>query len=132
MTFSLEQGTGVEPASEAWEATIIADILTLRDGKHYSIVHWKMQAEIFDRVRGLFLWGLLWVPGNGAEMRAGLGVGIPVFSSGVGAVPTADQVVGVFAEFDIVGNIMDALGAVGIVHDCFLLWFEEMISLRVS
>ena len=26
----LEQGTGVEPASEAWEATIIADILTLR------------------------------------------------------------------------------------------------------
>ena len=27
--FFLEQGTGVEPASEAWEATIIADILTL-------------------------------------------------------------------------------------------------------
>ena len=27
--FVLEQGTGVEPASEAWEATIIADILTL-------------------------------------------------------------------------------------------------------
>ena len=26
----LEQGTGIEPASEAWEATIIADILTLR------------------------------------------------------------------------------------------------------
>ena len=33
----MEQGTGVEPASEAWEATIIADILTLRDGKNYSI-----------------------------------------------------------------------------------------------
>ena len=28
--FYLEQGTGIEPASEAWEATIIADILTLR------------------------------------------------------------------------------------------------------
>ena len=28
----LEQGTGVEPASEAWEATIIADILTLHVG----------------------------------------------------------------------------------------------------
>ena len=41
----MEQGTGVEPASEAWEATIIADILTLRDGKHYSTVRWKMQAE---------------------------------------------------------------------------------------
>ena len=27
--FFLEQGTGVEPASEAWEATIIADIRTL-------------------------------------------------------------------------------------------------------
>ena len=26
----MEQGTGIEPASEAWEATIIADILTLR------------------------------------------------------------------------------------------------------
>ena len=26
----MEQGTGVEPASEAWEAPIIADILTLR------------------------------------------------------------------------------------------------------
>ena len=28
----LEQGTGIEPASEAWEATIIADIRTLRQG----------------------------------------------------------------------------------------------------
>ena len=28
----MEQGTGVEPASEAWEATIIADILTLHRG----------------------------------------------------------------------------------------------------
>ena len=27
--FLLEQGTGIEPASEAWEATIIADIRTL-------------------------------------------------------------------------------------------------------
>ncbi len=36
VAFLLEQGTGVEPASEAWEATIIADIRTLRDGKHYS------------------------------------------------------------------------------------------------
>ena len=26
----MEQGTGIEPASEAWEATIIADIRTLR------------------------------------------------------------------------------------------------------
>ena len=25
----MEQGTGIEPASEAWEATIIADIRTL-------------------------------------------------------------------------------------------------------
>ena len=31
----MEQGTGVEPASEAWEATIIADILTLH-GLYYS------------------------------------------------------------------------------------------------
>ena len=42
MTFSLEQGTGVEPASEAWEATIIADILTLR-GMYYSRLRWKIQ-----------------------------------------------------------------------------------------
>ena len=28
--FFMEQGTGIEPASEAWEATIIADIRTLR------------------------------------------------------------------------------------------------------
>ena len=28
----MEQGTGVEPASEAWEATIIADIRTLHRG----------------------------------------------------------------------------------------------------
>ena len=28
----LEQGTGIEPASEAWEAPIIADILTLHIG----------------------------------------------------------------------------------------------------
>ena len=27
----MEQGTGIEPASEAWEATIIADIRTLRE-----------------------------------------------------------------------------------------------------
>ena len=33
----MEQGTGVEPASEAWEATIIADIRTLRRGLNYSI-----------------------------------------------------------------------------------------------
>ena len=49
----MEQGTGVEPASEAWEATIIADILTLRDGMDYSIEGWKMQAEKFDGVRGV-------------------------------------------------------------------------------
>ena len=54
LVFFLEQGTGVEPASEAWEATIIADILTLRDGMDYSIARWKMQAEMFDGVRGLF------------------------------------------------------------------------------
>ena len=30
---SLEQGTGIEPASEAWEATIIADIRTLHRGE---------------------------------------------------------------------------------------------------
>ena len=30
MTWFMEQGTGVEPASEAWEAPIIAVILTLR------------------------------------------------------------------------------------------------------
>ncbi len=48
----MEQGTGVEPASEAWEATIIADILTLRDGKNYSIADGKMQAEMFDRKPG--------------------------------------------------------------------------------
>ena len=47
----MEQGTGVEPASEAWEATIIADIRTLRDGKHYSIAGRKKQAEKFDAVR---------------------------------------------------------------------------------
>ena len=49
--FFMEQGTGVEPASEAWEATIIADILTLRDGD-YSTAVWKKQAEIFDRTWG--------------------------------------------------------------------------------
>ena len=47
----MEQGTGVEPASEAWEATIIADIRTLRRGLNYSIGPWKLQAELFDRVR---------------------------------------------------------------------------------
>ena len=52
--FFMEQGTGVEPASEAWEATIIADIRTLRDGKHYSTAERKMQAELFDGVRGPF------------------------------------------------------------------------------
>ena len=31
--YSLEQGTGIEPASEAWEATIIADIRTLHRGE---------------------------------------------------------------------------------------------------
>ena len=30
--FFMEQGTGIEPASEAWEATIIADIRTLHRG----------------------------------------------------------------------------------------------------
>ena len=30
VVFGMEQGTGIEPASEAWEATIIADRLTLR------------------------------------------------------------------------------------------------------
>ena len=29
----MEQGTGIEPASEAWEATIIADIRTLHRGE---------------------------------------------------------------------------------------------------
>ena len=47
----MEQGTGVEPASEAWEATIIADILTLRDGMDYSTGDWKKQAEMFDALR---------------------------------------------------------------------------------
>ena len=55
----MEQGTGVEPASEAWEATIIADILTLRDGKHYSTPHLKKQAEFFDRVRPIILFMLI-------------------------------------------------------------------------
>ena len=48
----MEQGTGVEPASEAWEATIIADIRTLRDGMDYSTGAWKKQAELFDRKTG--------------------------------------------------------------------------------
>ena len=39
----MEQGTGVEPASEAWEAPIIADILTLRGETHYSRAAWEIQ-----------------------------------------------------------------------------------------
>ena len=38
----MEQGTGVEPASEAWEATIIADILTLHV-LYYTRGSWKIQ-----------------------------------------------------------------------------------------
>ena len=48
MVFFLEQGTGVEPASEAWEATIIADILTLR-GLYYSRLKWKIQPLFVDK-----------------------------------------------------------------------------------
>ena len=44
----MEQGTGVEPASEAWEATIIADILTLR-GLYYSRGAWKIQPLFVDK-----------------------------------------------------------------------------------
>ena len=39
----MEQGTGVEPASEAWEATIIADILTLHV-RYYSKEPGRIQA----------------------------------------------------------------------------------------
>ena len=48
----LEQGTGVEPASEAWEATIIADILTLR-GMYYSRPEWKKQPLFVDRANSI-------------------------------------------------------------------------------
>ena len=48
--FVLEQGTGVEPASEAWEATIIADILTLH-GLYYS--------KQYCRIQAFFVTGLL-------------------------------------------------------------------------
>ena len=50
--YILEQGTGVEPASEAWEATIIADILTLR-GMYYSRPEWKKQPLFVDRVNSI-------------------------------------------------------------------------------
>ena len=50
--YGLEQGTGVEPASEAWEATIIADILTLR-GMYYSRPEWKKQPLFVDRVNSI-------------------------------------------------------------------------------
>ena len=39
----LEQGTGIEPASEAWEATIIADILTLQQQGYYTRGIWEIQ-----------------------------------------------------------------------------------------
>ena len=42
--YFLEQGTGIEPASEAWEAPIIADILTLH-GYYYTQVWREMQGE---------------------------------------------------------------------------------------
>ena len=44
----LEQGTGIEPASEAWEATIIADILTLRLFWYYNRTKWKIQPFFVD------------------------------------------------------------------------------------
>ena len=44
----LEQGTGVEPASEAWEAPIIADILTLHVG-YYNRVRWGFQVYFAER-----------------------------------------------------------------------------------
>ena len=46
----LEQGTGVEPASEAWEATIIADILTLH-GVYYSKGLGRIQVFFVDGFR---------------------------------------------------------------------------------
>ena len=47
----MEQGTGIEPASEAWEATIIADILTLlifdfENMVNYSAADMRFQGEI--------------------------------------------------------------------------------------
>ena len=50
------------------------------------------------------------------KMGTGFGIGIPVLFPGKGAVTTADQVVKVVTEFDVVGDIIDALGAVGTVH----------------
>ena len=45
----MEQGTGVEPASEAWEATIIADILTLH-GLYYNKERWKIQVFFVSEI----------------------------------------------------------------------------------
>ena len=37
--------------------------------------------------------------------------------SGIGTVTAPDQVEEILAEFDVVGNVMDALGAVGFFHN---------------
>lgn len=73
-----------------------------------------MQAEIFDGIRGLL------------EMGTGLGVSIPVLPAGEGAVSTADQIEQVFTEFDIVGAVVDALGAVGFLHGSYLLCVRQL------
>ena len=49
-------------------------------------------------------------------MRAGFGIGVPVLFPREGAVAAADQVEEVLSEFDVVGDIVDALGAVGFLH----------------
>ena len=54
--------------------------------------------------------------GDGLEMLTDFGIGIPVLFSGECAVSTADQVEEVFSEFDVVGYVVDALGAIGFLH----------------
>ena len=51
-------------------------------------------------------------------MGTGPGIGIPVLFPGKGAVTAPDEVIKIFAKFDVVGDIMDALGTAGTVHRC--------------
>ena len=50
------------------------------------------------------------------KMGTGFGIGIPVLFPREGTVTATDEVIEVFTKFDIVGDIMDALGTVGTVH----------------
>ena len=72
-----------------------------------------MQEKSFDRI-------LRFAPipffRNLLEMVTGLGIGIPVLFPRKDAVTAPDEIIKIFAKFDVVGDIMDALGAIGFFH----------------